>query len=219
MGSRMHRPSWKSKLTLLFLYAIAYGVFYIWPNFRPPFPPTQLPLLDIDRSMPLIPWTFVVYLSDYLLFTAAFFILEEREEWYAFVRMAFATLIVCGIFFIFFPTTYPRPPYPPVDNPIVLFCMNLIGAADTPNNCFPSMHVAMTSVVAWNVRRKSRGCFVFFLVWTAAIILSTLTTKQHYFMDIVGGLSVVAILALLDSFLVARGIVSRKLAGVPLQRP
>lgn len=215
----MHRPSWKQKLTLLFLYAAAYAVFYIWPNFRPISPPTQLPLLYIDRVAPFLPWTFIVYLSDYLLFVAAFFIIDEQQEWNAFARMAFATLFLCGIFFLFFPTTYPRPDYPQVDNFLVAYCMNLVGAADTPNNCFPSMHVAMTSVVTWNVRRKSRGCFLFFVAWTVAIILSTLTTKQHYFMDIVGGLSVVAILALLDWFLVARGILSQRFAkAVPVRR-
>jgi membrane-associated phospholipid phosphatase len=208
----MQRPTWGYKLALLALFTAAYGVFYVWPNFWPLFAPTFLPLLDIDRSMPFLPWTFVIYLSDYVLFTAVFFLINDMDEWNAFARMGFATLFVCGAFFLFFPTTYPRPNYPEVTNPIVAFCMNLIANADSPNNCFPSMHVAMTSAGAWSLRHKPRGVFLFFVLWTLAIIVSTMTTKQHYFMDVVGGLGVVSILALLDWYLSARGVWNRPLA-------
>lgn len=214
----MTKASWRYKFTLLCLYMVAYGVFYLWPNFSPIFAPTQLPLLDIDRAMPFVPWTFLIYLSDYLLFTVAFVLLVEIEEWNAFVRVAFATLAVCGCFFLFYPTTYPRPNYPAVTNPIVAFAMNLIATADTPNNCFPSMHVAMTSVVAWSFRKRSRPLFAFLLLWSVAIFYSTLTTKQHYFMDIIGGLSVVAVLAVLDGYCMARGWSRRLARSMPFLR-
>ncbi len=202
----MIRPSWRYKLTLLFVYLAAYALFYILPNFHPLSAPTYLPLLNIDRAVPFLPWTFVIYLSDYLIFTASVLIINEMDRWNAYVRMAFGTLLTCGLFFLFFPTTYPRPAYPVLESGLVSFCMNLIGAADTPNNCFPSMHVALTSVVTWNLRHKSRPVFLCFVVWTVAIILSTLTTKQHYFMDIVGGLAVVAVLGLVDRVLVHRKV-------------
>jgi membrane-associated phospholipid phosphatase len=208
----MRRPSWGYKLTLLCLFAAGYAVWYVWPNFRPLFPPTFLPLFWVDRTVPFLPWTFTIYLSDYLLFVAIFFLIDDLDEWNSFARMAFGTLILCGTVFLFYPTTYPRPEYPVVENPIVAFLMGLIADGDTPNNCFPSMHVAMTSMGTWTLRKKHPGIVLFFALWTAAIIFSTLTTKQHYLLDIIGGLTVVVIIAWLDSLFVAGGWKNHALA-------
>jgi membrane-associated phospholipid phosphatase len=193
------------KLSLLGVFGALYVLFYLWPNFLPLFAPTYLPLLEVDRAVPFLPWTFSIYLSDYVLFTVVFFLVTDLDEWNTFARMGFMTLILCGAFFLFFPTTYPRPTYPAVDNAFISFLMMLVSTSDTPNNCFPSMHVAMTSVATWNLRHRSRGVFVCFLLWSLAIFVSTLTTKQHYFVDIAGGVCAVAVVALIESFGVARG--------------
>lgn len=201
----MARPTWKYKILLVFVFYAVYAVFYLFPNLRPLFPPAQLPLLSIDLTVPLVPWTFVIYISDYLLFVAVIMLVNEPDKWHSLTRMSFATLLICGLFFLFLPTAYPRPPYPQVDNPLVAFVMNLIAVADTPNNCFPSMHVAMTATATWNLRHKSPRVFLLFLAWAMAIFVSTLTTKQHYFVDIIGGLSVTALAGLLEWGLFGRG--------------
>ncbi|MBI4041607.1 MAG: phosphatase PAP2 family protein, partial [Deltaproteobacteria bacterium] len=79
---------------------------------------------------------------------------------------------------------------------------------DQPVNCFPSQHVSLCFVVAlgfWNYRR---WISIFFLFWAIAISLSTLTTKQHYFWDVLGGLVV---------FLICYGVVLRKESQPKLQ--
>jgi len=58
---------------------------------------------------------------------------------------------------------------------------------DEPNNCFPSLHVSISFLASFVMWRKSRIEGVFFLIWSAAISISTLTTKQHYVADIIGG--------------------------------
>jgi membrane-associated phospholipid phosphatase len=75
----------------------------------------------------------------------------------------------------------------------------LVYIADSPNICFPSMLVALTSVAAWNLRNRSNRLFTVFVIWTLAVIASTLTTKQHYLADIVGGLSVVAVVIIAET--------------------
>jgi len=192
------RVSWGYKLALFALFAAFYWVFYIYPNFHPKWPPQPLPLLWIDYAVPLIPWTFLIYISDYLLFASVLFLLTDLESFNSYARMVFATLMICGIFFIFLPTTYPRPPYPHSDSAIVSMVMNLISTADTPNNCFPSMHVAQTGIATWAVRRLGWKTFSSFGFWAVAIFISTLTTKQHYFVDILGGLSVMITVASLE---------------------
>ena len=85
-----------------------------------------------------------------------------------------------------------------MSNPIVAFTMALINVADTPMNCFPSMHVALTGVAAWSVRNRGPKVVSLFCLWSLAIFASTMTTKQHYFFDIVGGLGVIVTVVVFD---------------------
>lgn len=180
----------KYKVCLFLAFVALYVVLYVLPNFAPLFPPRQLPLLWIDRATPFLPWTFVVYLSDYVLAFTVILSLRQWDEFHRFVRMAFTVLILSGLFFTFFPTTYPRPVYP-TDQPFFIqLLMGLVRGADTPNNCFPSMHVAITSACAFSMVVRGPRVSAFYWIWSALIFASTLTTKQHYFADIVGGLCV-----------------------------
>jgi len=190
--------SLREKVKVLGWFALGYGIFYIFPNFYASWKPSQLPLTWVDHSVPFLPWTFLIYTSDYLLILLAVLIIEDKESFQSFSRTMFCTLFICGLFFLFFPTTYPRPPYPVLDSLIIQGAMDLVYIADSPNNCFPSMHVALTSVAAWNLRNRSSRLFRVFVIWTLAVIASTLTTKQHYLADIVGGLSVVAVVIMAE---------------------
>lgn len=203
---RESRATLGYKFLLFCLFVLAYLVFYILPNFSPFLHPSMLPQLEIDYSTPLVPWTFVVYISDYFLIFMVILMVQDFEQFNSFARMMFFTLFLCGLFFLFLPTSYPRPPYPMAENPVVRFAMWLVGNYDTPNNCFPSMHVALTGVATWNIRHRGPKTFTFFLIWAVAVFISTLTTKQHYFLDIIGGLAVVATSAAFDKAYAARGI-------------
>ena len=107
---------------------------------------------------------------------------------------------------MFFPTTYPRPVYLPQSNSIIQLAMDMVAAGDMPTNCFPSMHVALTAICAWNLRRKSRLLYGSFAAWAILIFLSTMTTKQHYFVDILGGIGVLVTVAALETAYARRGI-------------
>lgn len=187
--------TWKYKLGLLGLYALAFLFFYLYPNFKPWFEPKQLPLLALDRWIPFLPWTFWIYTSDYLLIGSVVVLLREKAHFDAFAGMAFGVLVCCGCFFLLIPTTYPRPVYPESGSSLSAVPMRFIEAVDTPGNCFPSMHVALTGISAWAVRRRSQGLAVAYGIWTLAICLSTLTTKQHYVWDLLGGLLVIILAA------------------------
>lgn len=179
------------KLSVFVAYAFCYAIFYLYPNLYPVWEPQFLPMLGLDRIAPFLPWTFLVYTSDYFLILTVI-LFTTRDEFNSFARMAFLVLIFCGVFFYLLPTIYPRPPYPEVDNPLVALAMYIVASADTPINCFPSQHVALTSICAWSFRRRGPVLYVTYWVWAVAIFASTLTTKQHYFFDILGGLVVAA---------------------------
>ena len=190
--------SWSYKLTLLGAFTVGYLIFYTYPNLFPLSPPRYLPLLAIDRQTPFLPWTFVIYTSDYVLILLPFFWLKAPAAFNAYARMLFAVLIGCGLFFLFLPTAYPRPPYPKVDNLLIAGLMNFIAAADNPTNSFPSMHVALTGAASWAVRVFGRRIHLLFWIWTLAVFASTMTTKQHYFVDILGGIAVMVSIAALE---------------------
>lgn len=194
--------TFKEKLKVFVIFAVAYSVFYLFPNFYATWQPAFLPLLQIDKSVPFLPWTFLVYTSDYFLIGLTILIITDRKSFNSFGRMMFLALIFCGLFFILFPTTYPRPVYPIQNSWWVQTAMDLVYVADSPNNCFPSMHVALTSISAWSLRKRSPWLVVIFFLWTFAVIVSTMTTKQHYFVDIIGGLTVVLTVVVIEEKLV-----------------
>jgi membrane-associated phospholipid phosphatase len=196
-------PSYK--LRLFFLFMASYAIFYVYPNFYVS-GAVKLPLWPIDHAIPFIPWTFLIYTSDYFLFLVPIISIKELDRFNRMSRMLFATLFISGAFFIFMPTEYPRPVYPQVENWLVNFWMNVVGNADTPRNCFPSMHVALTGIATWNLRYKGPKVFALFCFWSLLIFLSTLTTKQHYFSDVLGGIGVIVIVVVLDWLLFTKRV-------------
>jgi membrane-associated phospholipid phosphatase len=63
---------------------------------------------------------------------------------------------------------------------------------DRPVNCVPSLHVANASVCAFALRQEGTEWRYGAPVWLALIVLSTLTTKQHFFIDIAAGVLLAA---------------------------
>ncbi len=96
--------------------------------------------------------------------------------------------VAAGIVFILFPTKMPDSVYqiePGISRGILEFIRN----DDRNLNCFPSMHIsnAFTAVYFLNMRR-SRMVKCFFWLWFGLIAYSVLSTKQHCFYDILGGI-------------------------------
>ena len=182
------------RVTWFLIFWVAHALLYLVPNFHPVFEPRFLPLTFLDSFFSFIPWTFWVYLSAYGMVLSALVLLREHRAFVSFVRVQLVALIVCAPFFYFFPTVYPRPPYPDLGNPFLDIPLWLVAHGDTPNNCFPSLHVAlMWNLVfhAWRALGRRPGlCYG---LWALAISLSTLTTKQHYVVDIIGGFAVAAL--------------------------
>ena len=130
----------------------------------------------VDRAVPFLPWTIAVYLSQFaFLFLALWLQTDSRALTRTFAAIAIATILSCAIFVVW-PTTIPRPP-------VRSAAFDALWLFDVPANCFPSLHVALATIAAcfWPRRRWIA------VIWAAAIALSTLTTKQHYAVDVLAG--------------------------------
>ena len=66
------------------------------------------------------------------------------------------------------------------------------------------MHVALTGVSAWVMRTKGKPVFLGFSLWAVAIFVSTLSTKQHYVLDIAGGLVAIGIVIAIEHYVFAQ---------------
>lgn len=158
--------------------------------------PTPLPLTAVDQAVPLMSWAVWVYAAYPLLFVLTFVFEHDARR---LDRWMWATLFVnvaSNAVFVVWPTTLDRAAFaPPSDaGPWTTAVLEWFRALDAPTNCFPSLHVStayLSSFVAW---RRDWRRFALAFAWANAIALSTLSTKQHYLVDVVAGfgLAVVA---------------------------
>lgn len=150
--------------------------------------PRMLPFSALDRAVPLLPWTFWIYLSVYGIYISSCLLQKDLQ---VFGRFLLSYLIGYGlstIFFVLYPTTFPRELFP-LDGVDGASAAGLawFRALDRPTNCLPSMHVASCVMVTLPFRGKRPVLFGLFSFWTLAISVATLTTKQHYLVDVVTG--------------------------------
>jgi membrane-associated phospholipid phosphatase len=178
-------PRWAAALLLLILL-IVYGTINRFPILQP----CSLPFIWGEQNIPFIGWTTYIYLSLFLYGFLAMYALPTEHFGRTFLALC-AIAILHFIIFILFPTTYPRPAgntgYP-------LF--EFLRFFDSPTNCFPSLHVAIPIFLALAIWRNGKKIGIFFLLWAILLAISTLTTKQHYLLDVFGGI-LTALLGLL----------------------
>lgn len=146
-----------------------------------------IPFILGEESIPFLPWTFVIYLSIFLQYFFVVRRIPEQALWVLVTRFLWVLGISLFIFTIF-PTEFPRHLYP--GNNFVEFFRKI----DGPGNCFPSLHVAQTIFMSacFSCIEKNNMKRILMWIWSLLIIFSVLTTKQHYLIDIFGGIILVA---------------------------
>ena len=144
----------------------------------------QIHFLLGEEYIPFIPWTAIVYVSYFLEVIVVLWFLP-KQLLVDLILMLIVIIILHIICFICVPTEYPRELYP-TDN----ILLNFLRTVDGPGSCFPSLHVSAAILFAFFFGKtkiviiKKIGMWL----WVAAIIVSVLTTKQHYLVDVFGGI-------------------------------
>lgn len=176
------------QLHIIILAHALYYTAYFLTNHLKIFKLHMLPFIFSEENIPLVEWTAAVYLSATVMAPLAMFLIKQPQLGRVFVAGAGMVAFAMAAF-VAYPIAYPRPI---TDN----FLLQLLHTTDTPSNCFPSLHVAacfFLSACLWRMRSKRIG--LIFFVWSAAITVSTLTTKQHYVLDILTGALLAGIFA------------------------
>ena len=183
----------KYKMGLL-LWVLAI-LLYMPANHFHIFTPQFLPMTWIDENVPFLPYTVWIYVSEYLFFVVVYLVCRDlanlSKYFYSFLTLQSLSVLI----FWLWPTTYPRELYPlPSDlEAITHYLFSNLRVTDTPANCCPSLHVSSVYLSSFIFLDDQKEKFPFFFLWGTAIALSTLTTKQHYIVDVIVGL-VLAIL-------------------------
>jgi membrane-associated phospholipid phosphatase len=141
---------------------------------------------DWELRIPLIPAMTLCYMSIYLLFIAAPFIIRERKE---FLRLSFrlnAAILIAGILFLLIPGQLAFPPAQNLGAFEALF--RFADQLNLDYNLFPSLHVALSVIcIATFASRALPFTRIALWLWALAISLSTILTHQHHILDIGGG--------------------------------
>ena len=143
-----------------------------------------------DAKIPFVPWTVFIYLSCYIFWVVNYVLgcRQDREEAFRFISADFFAKTICLLCFLIMPTTNVRPEVMPegIWNQIVIHLYN----TDAADNLFPSIH-CLTSWFCYIAVRKNEKIpklYVWFsLLYAISVCISTLTTKQHVIIDVIGG--------------------------------
>lgn len=155
------------------------------------FEPTLLPLTEVDHAVPFIPWTVWLYGTITWASMLAWLTVRERADAARLMATIGVASAACAVVFVLFPTTFPRALYP---LPEGLDARTLAELAelrddDSPSNCLPSLHVALAWGIAlsWTTWIRNRWLRPLPLIWAGVVSVATVTTKQHYVIDVPAG--------------------------------
>lgn len=143
----------------------------------------------IDKAVPLVPWTAWIYASYPLLFLLVYATEKNKGKLSRYLYAALAVNLISELIFILWPTAIDRTlfPIPGQNGDVSVGLMHLIRKFDNAGNCFPSLHVSTSLLSAFALWRHGSKRFYFALIWAIAIAVSTMTTKQHFFVDVISG--------------------------------
>ena len=147
---------------------------------------TQVWAFAWERHIPFIAWFIVPYWSVDLFFVAAPFICRDDAELRCLRNRILLAIGAAGVCFLIMPLTlqFQRPVPFGVFAPL----MESLYSFDKPHNLFPSLHIALRTILAALFVARTSGALRWTThVWFSLIGFSTLFTWQHQVVDVAGG--------------------------------
>jgi membrane-associated phospholipid phosphatase len=158
-------------------------------------PPLQgVPATALDRAVPFAPQWIYAYVSLGLLVPIGPLVAATRDELARYAIGLALLCVPCFAIFLLVPVAGPRP-----EPGAAPWLYDAIVLVDRPSNSMPSLHAGLTLYSLLYVHRvlgphlgaRARwGVAIAGAVWGAAILYSTLATKQHWLLDLPAGLLV-----------------------------
>lgn len=140
-----------------------------------------------DYSIPFIPVFIFGYTLVYLSVVLLYFTMKDMQE---FRRTIVAYLLITTvhyIFFLLFPVKLDfRADFSGLSG-LSVEATKLYYFIDKPYNCFPSLHVAYSTLAVMCSWKNHHFMRIVFLVMAVIVAISVVFVKQHYMLDVVTG--------------------------------
>lgn len=152
--------------------------------------------IPLDERIPLVPWTVSIYFGCYVFWAVNYILCarQSRRLAYRFFCADMIAKLTCFAFFLILPTMIQRPSIQ--GDGFWDAGMRFLYYKDTPVNLFPSIHCLASWLCYIGVRsNKDIPAWYRHASWimALAVFISTLTTKQHFIVDVFAGVAVAEI--------------------------
>lgn len=148
-------------------------------------------MLPVDYKIPFIPVFIVIYVLAFPFWILSGLLVarESKETCSRVLSAVILAKIVCGVIYIFYPTTMTRPEVTGTD--FFSWLTRFIYWIDKPYNLMPSIH-CMDSWFCWRglfgCKKVPQWYKKFSLIFAILICLSTLFVHQHVIIDVPTGI-------------------------------
>ncbi|BES86858.1 phosphatase PAP2 family protein [Pectobacterium araliae] len=144
-----------------------------------------LPTSLVDEWIPFSASAIWLYLSFFIIVPLSY--LSCPMSRLAGLRRATQlTALIAGAVYLTFPTTMVYPQV--IGDDFSTRVLQLLLLIDSPQNCLPSLHIALTVLAVWVMsdgqHKVKTGLY---LLWGVAIAFSILQLRRHLFIDLVTG--------------------------------
>lgn len=164
-------------------------IIYLHLLHHPVNPVTIMLLTPVDHWIAFEPWSLAIYLSLWVYVSLPPALLLSGRALFGYGAAITGVCMVGLLIFWLWPTAVPAPQIDWARFPGFGALKNVDG---TGNAC-PSLHVATAVFSGFWLHRLLRlihvpsWLLIFNILWCAAIIYSTMATKQHVFLDVIAG--------------------------------
>ena len=155
----------------------------------------------IDDNIPFIAILVIPYLLSYAFWVlgSAIVSLTDKKNYTDYIVSMSMAYFIGFLFFAFLPTYIDRLAEGALarseGSGFLPFCLRVTYSADGGRygfNLFPSFHCMISVFCYLGIRKRkeiSKGTKIYTLVMVIVICLSTVCIKQHYFLDVIGGVA------------------------------
>jgi membrane-associated phospholipid phosphatase len=175
-------------LIMALILIIGVYQFYFWCQRNAIRKPIQLECF-IDRYFKFKPWWIWIYSGIYypIIVCTIFSFTDFRQFNYTVISFIIL-LVIQMLFFLFLPVQTPPSwrQQASGSSPAHRF-IRYIQTFDKANNCFPSMHVSVSTLTSLHLLTNFPSLGLWIWAFPALIALSALHTKQHFFLDLIPG--------------------------------
>ena len=156
---------------------------------------------DIDDKIPFVEWSVLVYVLWFpliALFPIALFYVNE-EAYVFYITAMFMEVVLSVICYMIYQTTFKRPE--PSDKLSGKLMAIVFKGSYRGVNCAPSLHCSSCYLIIFTAlmaMHKVTG--IISIIVAVAIVISTMTTKQHTVIDVLSAIPMFVVCAFIGKF-------------------